>query len=188
MVDALSRCGKMVELVTRKAEAMADNVWHHLRTSPSPTDAALARLAQGTKVLAEGGHDRVFQQEFGILPGEKLLNSYACYLSTSSGPVIGTLYLSTKRVAFCSDYPLCHYPFPGQPQWLYYKIILPLHQLGGINPSANRWYPSDKYIQIVTRDGHEFWFQGFVSYDKALKNLKETFERSGDSSVGISRV
>ncbi|CAN6696123.1 unnamed protein product [Malus baccata var. baccata] len=35
---------------------------------------------------------------------------------------------------------------------------------------ANRWNPSEKYIQIVTRDGHEFWFMGFISYDKALRN------------------
>jgi len=29
IVDALSQCGKRAEVVTRKAGAMADNVWHH---------------------------------------------------------------------------------------------------------------------------------------------------------------
>jgi hypothetical protein len=67
-------------------------------------DAAVARLTQGTKVYAEGGHDRI--QTFGTMPGETLRKAYACYLSTSSGPVIGTLYLSTARLAFCSDNPL----------------------------------------------------------------------------------
>jgi hypothetical protein len=83
----------------------------------------MARIVQGTKVIAEGGHDKVFQQAFNILPGEKLLKSYACYLSTASGPVIGTLYLSTKRLAFCSDNPLCYYPSPGHPEWSYYKVL-----------------------------------------------------------------
>ncbi|KAE8124706.1 hypothetical protein FH972_019568 [Carpinus fangiana] len=105
VIDALSRCGKKAEVVTRKAEAMADNVWHHLRTSPSVTDAAMARLAQGT------------------------------------------------------------------------KIIVQLDQLGAVNPSTNRSNPSEKYIQIVTRDGHQLWFMGFVSYDKALKNLTEALRR-----------
>ncbi|KAJ0112575.1 hypothetical protein Patl1_00741 [Pistacia atlantica] len=59
-----------------------------VKVSPRLSDAALARLAQGTKVLTEGGHEKVFQQEFQILPGEKLLKAYACYLSTSTGPVV----------------------------------------------------------------------------------------------------
>lgn len=82
----------------------------------------MARLAQGTKVLAEGGHEKLFQQEFQILPGEKLVKAFVCYLSTSTGPVIGTLYISTKRMTFCSDYSFCHYTSLGQQQWMYYKV------------------------------------------------------------------
>lgn len=85
-------------------------------------DAAVARLTQGTKVYAEGGHDRIFHQTFGAMPGEKLRKAYACYLSTSSGPVIGTLYLSTARLAFCSDSPLYYQGPPGHPpECMYYK-------------------------------------------------------------------
>ena len=92
-----------------------------VKVSSSFTEAAMARIAQGTKVLTEGGHEKIFNQTFGSLQGEKLSKAYVCYLSTSSGPVIGTLYVSTKRVAFCSDYP---YPSPtGQQQWMYYKVL-----------------------------------------------------------------
>ncbi|XP_030932369.1 GEM-like protein 2 isoform X1 [Quercus lobata] len=188
MFDTLSRCGKRFEYATRKAEATAGDVWHHLRVSPSLTDAAMARLVQGTKVLAEGGLDHAFQQAFNILPGEELLNSYACYLSTTSGPVIGTLYLSTKRVAFCSDYSFCCYSSTGQPEWMYYKMVVQLDQLRAVNPSANRLNPSEKYIHIVTRDGYEFWFMGFISYDKALKKLSEALQRACNSSGVVSRV
>ncbi|XVE73578.1 hypothetical protein DITRI_Ditri11bG0129900 [Diplodiscus trichospermus] len=181
--DALNRCGKKVEDATRKAEALADNVWNHLRVSPSLGDAAVARLAQGTKLLAEGGHDRVFQQTFQILLGEKLLHAYVCYLSTSSGPVIGTLYISNKRIAFCSDYPLGYHPSPGYQHWMYYKVVVELDKLASVNPSANRLNPSEKYIHIVTRDGYEFWFMGFISYEKALKSLTEALQHSRHASL-----
>lgn len=82
----------------------------------------MARLAQGTKVLTEGGPDKVFHQAFQMLPGEKLLNSFACYLSTSSGPVMGTLYVSNKRIAFCSDYPFWYYSSTGNAEWMHYKV------------------------------------------------------------------
>lgn len=94
-----------------------------VKVSPSLTDAAMARITQGTKVFTEGGHDKVFKQTFETLPGEKLLKAYVCYVSTSSGPVIGTLYISTKKVAFCSDYPFCYYSSTGQQQWMYYKVL-----------------------------------------------------------------
>lgn len=93
-----------------------------VKISPSMSDAALARVAQGTKVLADGGYEKVFRQAFQNMAGEKLLHSYACYLSTASGPVIGTLYISNKRIAFCSDFPLTHYPSQGTPDSLYYKV------------------------------------------------------------------
>ncbi|EHA8587288.1 putative GEM-like protein 1 [Cocos nucifera] len=149
-----------------------------VKTGPSVTDAAMARLAQGTKVLAEGGCDKVFQQTFGILPGEQLKKAYACYLSTSSGPVMGTLYISTRRLAFCSDKPLCYNVSQVQREWIYYQVVVGLEQLRSVNSSVNVGKPAEKYIQIVTMDNHEFWFMGFVSYDKALKNLSEVLQHS----------
>ncbi|KAG6483793.1 hypothetical protein ZIOFF_060492 [Zingiber officinale] len=81
----------------------------------------MGRIAQTTKVISEGGYEKVFHQTFEKLPGEKLKKSYACYLSTSSGPVMGFLYLSTANLAFCSDNPLS-YKVGDQTQWSYYKI------------------------------------------------------------------
>ncbi|KAG6473417.1 hypothetical protein ZIOFF_067333 [Zingiber officinale] len=81
----------------------------------------MGRIAQTSKVISEGGYEKVFHQAFEKLPGEKLKKSYACYLSTSSGPVMGVLYLSTANLAFCSDNPLS-YKVGDQTQWSYYKI------------------------------------------------------------------
>ncbi|KAF4367555.1 hypothetical protein F8388_009178 [Cannabis sativa] len=137
----------------------------------------MARIVQGTKVVADGGYDKVFREAFEIIEGEKLLHSYASYLSTASGPVIGTLYISNKRLAFCSDFPLTHYyslsTTTPNSYSLHYKVVIQNEQLRTVNPCTNRWNPSEKYIHIVTKDGHEFWFLGFISYDKALKNLIE---------------
>ena len=99
--------------------------WCAVRLGSHPADAAMAKFVQGTKVLTYGGYERVFENTFGILQGEKLLKQYACYISTSNGPIIGTLYISTARLAFCSDYPFYYYPVsPHNNQSIYYKVLV----------------------------------------------------------------
>ncbi|RLN34907.1 GLABRA2 expression modulator-like [Panicum miliaceum] len=123
--NALSRWGRKVGEATRKAEDLSRNTWQHLRTAPSIAEAAVGRIAQGTKVLAEGGHDRIFRRAFSAPPDEQLRKSYACYLSTAAGPVVGILYLSTARVAFCGDGPLVYEAAAGggdRTEWSYYKV------------------------------------------------------------------
>jgi hypothetical protein len=93
-----------------------------VKTGPSMADIAWGRLNQGTKLLAEGGFDKVFKQSFETIPGEELRKTYACYLSTSAGPVAGTLYISTKKIAFCSDLPLSYKTEAGKTDSAYYKV------------------------------------------------------------------
>ncbi|GJM98562.1 hypothetical protein PR202_ga15586 [Eleusine coracana subsp. coracana] len=172
--NALSRWGRKVGEATRKAEDLSRNTWQHLRTAPSITEAAVGRIAQGTKVLAEGGHDKIFRQAFSAPPDEQLRKSYACYLSTSAGPVMGILYLSTARVAFCSDNPLSYEAAGGDAtEWSYYKVAIPLHRLRTASASASKVNPAEKFIQLVSVDKHEFWFMGFVNYDSAVMHLEE---------------
>lgn len=169
--DVLGKWGKKAADATKKAEDLAGNMWQHLKTGPSFADAAVGRIAQGTKVLAEGGYEKIFRQSFETTPEEKLLKTYACYLSTSAGPVMGVLYLSTAKLAFCSDNPLS-YKVGEENQWSYYKVVIPLHQLRAVNPSTSKSKPSEKYIQIISVDNHEFWFMGFLYYDNAVKNIR----------------
>ncbi|RYR42047.1 hypothetical protein Ahy_A08g038490 isoform C [Arachis hypogaea] len=51
-------------------------------------------------------------------------------------------------------------------------VVIPLHQLRAVNPSASKTNQSEKYIQIISVDNHEFWFMGFVHYDSAVKNIQ----------------
>ncbi|CAN0838836.1 GEM-like protein 1 [Linum grandiflorum] len=169
--DVLGKWGKKAAEATKMAEDLAGNMWQHLKTGPSFADAAVGRIAQSTKVLAEGGYEKVFRQTFESIPDEQLTKTYACYLSTSAGPVMGTLYLSTAKLAFCSDNPLS-YNIGDQTQWSYYKVVIPLHQLKAVNSSTSKVNTSEKYIQIISIDNHEFWFMGFVNYESAVKNLQ----------------
>ncbi|KAL1353869.1 hypothetical protein AAHE18_05G001100 [Arachis hypogaea] len=152
--NVLGRWRRKVGEASRKAETLAGNTWQHLKTNPSFTEAAVGRIAQGTKVLAEGGYEKIFLRTFDTVPGEHLQNSFACYLSTSAGPVMGILYISTAKLAYCSDNPLS-YKSDNQTEWSYYKVVIPLHQLKAVNPSASRVNPSEKYIQEKTETKKE---------------------------------
>ncbi|XP_039145380.1 GEM-like protein 1 [Dioscorea cayenensis subsp. rotundata] len=178
--DVVGRWGKKVGEATRKGQDLAGNMWQHLKTGPSMAEAAMGRIAQGTKVIAEGGYEKIFQQTFDALPEEKLNKSYICYLSTSAGPVMGILYLSTSKLAFCSDNPLS-YKVGDQTEWSYYKVVIPMHQLRAITPTTSSTNSAEKYIQVVSVDNHEFWFMGFVNYDGALTCLQEALHDAHDA-------
>ncbi|KAA8530787.1 hypothetical protein F0562_005589 [Nyssa sinensis] len=180
--DVLGRWGKKVGEASKKAEDLAGNTWQHLKTAPSFADAAMGRIAQGTKVLVEGGYEKIFRQTFETVPEEQLLNSYACYLSTSAGPVMGVLYVSTAKVAYCSDNPLS-YKAGDKTEWSYYKVVIPLHQLKAVNPSSSGANHSEKYIQVISVDSHEFWYMGFLNYDGAVKCLQEALQAHDVQSV-----
>lgn len=52
------------------------------------------------------------------------------------------------------------------------QVVIPLHQLKAVNPSTSKINASEKFIQVISVDNHEFWFMGFVYYDSAMKNLQ----------------
>ncbi|KAK6930757.1 GRAM domain, partial [Dillenia turbinata] len=156
---------------SRKAETIASNIWHNLRTGPSVSEAACGKVNLTAKAITEGGFESLFKKIFATEPYERLKKTFACYLSTTTGPVAGTLYLSTVRVGFCSDRPLSFRAPSGQDTWSYYKVTIPLGYISTVNPVTMRENPSEKYIQIVTVDNHEFWFMGFVNFEKASHHL-----------------
>ncbi|KAJ4766053.1 GRAM domain-containing protein / ABA-responsive protein-like protein [Rhynchospora pubera] len=156
---------------TKRAEELASNIWHNLKMAPSAPEAAMGKLSLTAKALSGGGFESLYKQTFHSDPAERLKKTFACYLSTATGPVAGTLYLTNLNVAFCSDRPLSFTAPSGQVAWSYYKVMVPLGKIAHVNPITMKENPPEKYIQIATVDGHEFWFMGFVSYDKAVKNL-----------------
>jgi hypothetical protein len=162
-----------------KAEGLAGNVWSHLRAGPSVRETAWGWMTYGTRLLTEGGFEGVYKQTFGVTNNEQLRKTYACYLSTSTGPVAGTLYISNLKFAFCSDRPLSYAPAPGEQAWSYYKVVIPLEKVKEVVPSVNENKTNEKYIQVLTNDGHDFWFMGFVNYDKGVMNMQDALQNIG---------
>ncbi|KAL5551970.1 hypothetical protein UlMin_002146, partial [Ulmus minor] len=107
-------------------------------TVPPPASSVKNKMDSVIDVLGKWGKkEKMFRQNFESTPEEQLLKKYACYLSTYVGPVMGILYLSTAKLAFCSDNPLS-YKNIDQTEWSCYKVVLPLHQLKAVNPSTSK--------------------------------------------------
>lgn len=159
---------------SRKAEITANNIWHNLKTGPSVSEAAWDKVNLTAKAITGGGFETLYKQTFSTFPYEKLNKTFACYLSTTTGPVAGTLYLSNVHLAFCSDRPLSFTAPSTQITWTYYKVIVPLAKIGAINPVVMRDNSSERYLQVVTIDGHDFWFMGFVNFEKAARHISES--------------
>lgn len=51
------------------------------------------------------------------------------------------------------------------------QILMPLAKIGSVSPVIMRDNVTERYIQIVSTDGHDFWFMGFVNFDKATDHL-----------------
>ncbi|KAL7611260.1 hypothetical protein Lser_V15G13386 [Lactuca serriola] len=163
---------KKLNMWGNKAEVAATNIWSNLKTGQSVTGSAWGKMSLTAKALTEGGFESLYKQNFTTYPNEKLSRTFACHLSTSTGPVAGTLYLSNIHVAFCSDRPLSSIQPNGMEAWIHYKVIIPLEKIATVNPITIPGKKQiDKYIQLSTIDGQDFWFMGFVNHDKASKHL-----------------
>lgn len=74
-----------------------------VRLGPKLSETVKGKLSLGARILQVGGVEKVFKQKFNITDDEKLLKASQCYLSTTAGPIAGLLFVSTERVAFCSE-------------------------------------------------------------------------------------
>ncbi|KAI3825258.1 hypothetical protein L1987_06739 [Smallanthus sonchifolius] len=166
---------KKLNLWGNKVETTAANIWTNLRSGQSVTGSAWGKMNLMAKTLTEGGFESMYKRNFTTYTYEKLNRAFACYLSTSTGPVAGTLYLSNIHAAFCSDRPLSSIQPNGMQAWIYYKVMIRLEKIATINSvTVPVMKQVDKYIQLSTMDGYDFWFLGFVNHDKALKHLQDS--------------
>ncbi|CAI9755223.1 unnamed protein product [Fraxinus pennsylvanica] len=172
---------------SHKAESIAHNIWHNLRTGPSVPEAAWGKANLTAKAITGGGFEALYKQTFATFPNEKLKKTFACYLSTATGPVAGTLYLSNAHIAFCSDRPLSYTAPSGEETWSYYKILIPLGKIGNIHPVIMTENPKERYIQAITIDGHDFWYMGFVNYEKATYHLFEAVSSFAAAGIPVAQ-
>ncbi|KAK8698700.1 hypothetical protein V6N13_114809 [Hibiscus sabdariffa] len=164
---------KRMNKIGKKADAFIHGVHEHVRLGPKITKTVKGKLSLGVRILQVGGVDKIFKQLFSVGEGEKLMKACQCYLSTTAGPLAGLLFISTEKVAFCSDRSI-KIPSPnGEFLRVHYKVLIPLEKIKGVNESENMKKPSHKYMEIVTVDGFDFWFMGFLNHQKTFKYLQQ---------------
>ncbi|KAE8023027.1 hypothetical protein FH972_008779 [Carpinus fangiana] len=168
----------MMNKFVKKADNLAHGVREHVRLGPKISETVKGKLSLGARVLQVGGMDKIFRQLFSVREGEKLLKASQCYISTTAGPIAGLLFISADKVAFCSERSIKISSSKGEMFRAYYKVIIPLKKIKRVNQSENVKKPSQKYIEILTVDDFDFWFMGFLNYQKALKSIQQAISHA----------
>ncbi|KAB1212447.1 GEM-like protein 4 [Morella rubra] len=158
--------------------SFAHGVREHVRHGPKITETMKGKLRMGARILRVGGVDKIFKRFFSLKEGEKLLKASQCCLSTTAGPIAGLLFISTEKVAFCSEKSIKISSPNGEMTRVHYKVSIPLRRIKRTDQSENVKKPSEKYIEIVTVDNFDFWFMGFLNYKKAFKYLQEAISKA----------
>ncbi|KAL6346340.1 hypothetical protein AAG906_033136 [Vitis piasezkii] len=161
----------------KKADNFVDGVREHVKLGLKFSETVKGKLSLGARILQIGGVKRVFRQNFGVREGEKLLKVSQCYLLTTAGPIAGLLFISTQRVAFCSERSIKFSSPNGELVRIHYKVSIPLRKIKRANQSENVKKPSQKYMEIVTVDNFDFWFMGFLNYQKAFSYLRQAISQ-----------
>ncbi|XP_047341726.1 GEM-like protein 7 [Impatiens glandulifera] len=134
------------------------------------------KLRLGAKIIQNGGLGKVFKRSFKVMEGEKLERVTECSLSTTAGPIAGLLFISTQKIAFCSEksIKIFSHDQTGHNQAatrLHYKVSIPLGMISKISESKNESRPAERYIRIDTVDNYDFWFMGFSNYRRTFEYL-----------------
>ncbi|KAJ8564858.1 hypothetical protein K7X08_001318 [Anisodus acutangulus] len=164
--------GKMNKLGERM-DCLAQGIREHVSLSPKLTETVKGKLSLGAKILQVGGLERIFKQKFNVRDDEKLIKVSQCYLSTTAGPMAGLLFVSTDKIAFCSERSIKISSPTGEFLRIRYKVSIPISKIMKAKESENREKPSQKYIQVITEDDFEFWFMGFLNHQKSLRYLQQ---------------
>nr|XP_043608739.1 GEM-like protein 4 [Erigeron canadensis] len=127
-------------------------------------------LSNGAKIVQFASQDKIFKKNFSVKEGEKLLQTSQCYLYTTAGAIAGLLFVSTERVAFCSDRSVATYSTSGKLLKFQYKVSIPLTKIKGVLEAKNMKRPSNSYVELATVDDFSFWFMGFINIKKTLKD------------------
>lgn len=158
--------------LSQKTDSYMQGFKEHLALGPKLSETVKGKLSLGVKVLQAGSMDKVFRQYFRVEKEEKLLKAFHCFLSTTAGAIAGMLFISTEKIAFHSDRPLDLKSPKGRITRVPYKVMIPAKRIKSAAVRENLYNPDEKYIDVVTVDGFDFWFMGFISYTKSLKYLQ----------------
>lgn len=94
-----------------------------VKLGPKFSETVKGKLSLGAKIIQEGGRENIFKHVFGVREGEELLKASQCYLSTTAGPIAGLLFISTDKIAFCSERSITFSSPTGEVTRAPYKVI-----------------------------------------------------------------
>ncbi|VVB17495.1 unnamed protein product [Arabis nemorensis] len=160
-------------LQKKKTGGFTDGARDQDKLGPKLTETVKRKLSLGARILQMGGLEKIYKRLFKVCDEEKLFTAYQCYLSTTAGPIAGLLFISSKKIAFCSERSIKVASPQGDLIRVHYKVSIPLCKIKGVNQSKNTKKPSQKYLEVVTVDDFDFWFMGFLSYQKAFNCLEQ---------------
>lgn len=66
--------------------------------------------------------------------------------------------------------------------------MVPLGNISTVNPVILKENPPEKYIHVVTIDGHDFWFMGFINFEKASHHLLNSVSNFRATEHGAQTV
>ncbi|XP_062205902.1 putative GEM-like protein 8 [Phragmites australis] len=158
--------------LSHKTDSYVQGFKEHLTLGPKIAETFKGKLSFAAKLLQAGSIDKVFREYFAVEKDEKLLKAFQCYLSTTAGPIAGMLFISTEKIAFHSDRTLNLACPKGGSTRVPYKVLIPAKRIKSVAVRKNLYNPDEKYIDVVTVDGFDFWFMGFISYKKSFKYLQ----------------
>lgn len=95
-----------------------------VKLGPKLSETLKGKLSLGARIIQEGGRGNIFKHIFGVQEGEQLLKASQCYLYTTAGPIAGVLFISTKKVSFCSERPTTFSSVTGELVKAPYKVII----------------------------------------------------------------
>ncbi|VVB13703.1 unnamed protein product [Arabis nemorensis] len=185
----VSTCSKNSEqgngksfLKRKKTDGFTNGARDQSKLRPKLTETVKRKLSLGARILQVGGLEKIYKRLFRVSENEKLFKTYQCYLSTTAGPIAGLLFISSKKMAFCSERSIKVASPQGDMIRVHYKVSIPLCKINRVNQSQNTKKPSQKYLEVVTVDGFDFWFMGFLSYQKAFNCLEKALSLSFEDS------
>ncbi|XP_050232185.1 GEM-like protein 7 [Mercurialis annua] len=181
--DKLDSVLKRINKLGRKADKFAHGIREHVKLGAKITETLKGKLSLGAKILKVGGVKKIFRQFFTVREGERLLKACQCYLSTTAGPIAGLLFISSEKIAFCSERSIKLSTPEGKIVRIHYKAVIPLNKIKTANQSENVTKPSQKFVEIVTVDDFEFWFMGFINNQKAFKCLQQAMSQAWMSAA-----
>ncbi|XP_022133046.1 uncharacterized protein LOC111005737 isoform X2 [Momordica charantia] len=122
------------------------------------------RIVKRMKETGERQYKKIFQRTFDMVAGEELQNWFRCDMLRETGAVMGFVYVSTAKFAFCTK-RLYH---PCNKNKHYIKVIISFHELKAVNVAA-----TSECIKVISVDNQEFELINFRNYNAAKKCLQQ---------------